>query len=78
MQEGEYSKDISDEYELDESDKDTDIDSDSPNLVQINKKIDKMREREENKLTNKKRKRIQNDTDIMQKEKNENSFTEGI
>ena len=37
-----------------------------------------MREREENKLTNKKRKRIQNDTDIMQKEKNENSFTEGI
>lgn len=78
MQEGEYSKDISDEYELDESDKDTDIDSDSPNLVQINKKIDKMRERKENKLTNKKRKRIQNDTDIMQKEKNENSFTEGI
>ena len=78
MQEGEYSKDISDEYELDESDKDTDIDSDSPNLVQINKKIDKMRERKENKLTNKKRKRIQNDTDIMQKEKNEKCFTEGI
>ena len=55
----------------------SDIDSDRPNLIQINKKIDKQHREKELKLMEKKRKRNKNDTDIVydaNKKKIENSF----
>ena len=67
--------------EIDDSDDYSDIDSDRPNLLQINKKIDKMKKEEETKLLEKKHSRNKNDTDIQydaKKKKIINSFVPNL
>ena len=71
------SYDSEDRNDIDDSDDYSDIDSDRPNLLQINKKIDKMKKEEETKLLEKKHSRNKNDTDIQydaKKKKIINSF----
>ena len=56
----------SDSNEINEKEEEVgDIDDDRPNLLQMNKKLDKERNEEEIKLTKKKRKRTKNKTDIV-------------
>ena len=55
----------SEEENEEEDDDYSDIDSDRPNLLQINKKIDKMNRKKENELLEKKRKRNKDKTDII-------------
>ena len=43
----------------------SDIDSERPNLLQINKKIEKMKRQKDLELLDKKRKRSRNNTDII-------------
>ena len=65
MKEEENSESSDSNYINEEEEDFSDIDSDRPNLFQINKMMDKKRREEEIKLIEKKRKRAKNETDIV-------------
>ena len=66
MKKDEISESSSNSNNLDkEEEEPSDIDSDRPNLFQINEMIEKKRREKEMKLIEKKRKRLKNETDIV-------------